>query len=142
MVGVRVFVWAEDNDCLKLTLFQAALLGVGQGRRLKQIRISDTDQAPESVADLITSTQIKRQWLHKEKVWKPELYAIIPFDVPKAGLWYVVPCVSRLLAKAKEASGIEDVRFSFRLFGLSEAEKAAVYERCFPQQDEDTELRS
>lgn len=140
MVGVRVFVWAEDNDYLKLALFQTALMGVGQGRRLKQVRISDTDEAPNSIADLVVSTQIKRQWFHKQKVWKPELYAIIPFDVPKEGLWYVVPCVNRLLAKAKAVAEVEEVRFSFNLFGLSEAEKSAVYERCLRDAaDEDTE---
>ena len=143
MVGIRVFVWAEDNDYLKLALFQAALMGVGQGRRLKQIRISDTDKAPSSIADLVVSTQTKRQWFYKEQVWRPELYAIVSFDVPKEGLWYVVPCVNRVLAKAKEVAEVGDVRFSFSLFGLPEEEKAVVYGRCFRDAaDEDTDARS
>ncbi len=130
MISVRVFIEAEDKDYLKLLKFQSTLVGVKQGRRLKQVLVSDTDQAPQSIAELVEKTKIERSYKHTEKEHTFSFYGVFDFDVKEQGLWYIHPVLKRIANNCAGIAGVEKACWHYRLFGVSDEWEAEVLERC------------
>lgn len=139
MVSARVFITAEHPDYSVLLDLVNGLTTVKAGRRLKQVRVSDTERVPNSIGDLVDSVTINKHWRYKEKVFVFQTHLVIDFDVPEAGVWYIKPIINQLLGGWLAKAGVEAATFSFSLFGMSEDRKREVLERCFPQPEEQDE---